>query len=165
MGSSEVSENSSKIVISKEEFMELKYSALKAIVAAIADSSARWTYKEFARIMADSNVQEHLDDIMPYMYASALLSFSGREINDENISRLFNAFGFTVNREITKTLTDKANMKSHLLCIYVYYFLVALGKENTPQNMLKAMDALGAVSEKSRVDDVLKFLVAQPATV
>lgn len=160
MVSSEVSENSSK-----EEFMELKYSALKAIVSATADSSARWTYKEFARIMADSNVQEHLDNIMPYMYASALLSFSGREINDDNISKLFNALGFSVNHEMTQMLTGKVNIKSHLLYIYVYYFLVALGKENTAENMLKVTDALGAVSERSRVGDVLKFLVVPPAQV
>ena len=66
---------------SETSYEGMEYEALKAIVATITSSSSKLIVNELHRIMATKQVAANAkNNLMPYLSAAALLSFSGREI-------------------------------------------------------------------------------------
>ena len=58
--------------------------------------------------------------------------------------------------KLIRVLLD-AGIKSHLVYIYAYYFLVANGSEPSEANILGVVRTLGLQPDKERVMDILEF--------
>ncbi len=50
------------------------------------------------------------------------------------------------------------NIESHLVYIYVYYFLIASGKDVTVDNMINILEGLGLKPNRLRMAFVIKFI-------
>ncbi len=142
-----------------DEFLENEFAVLKAVMAAIASAQNSFMSAEFTRIVKDPAIKEHLDDVMPYLYAAAFLSFAGREIDENTMDTVLKTIGFAPDSRIIRKLSD-AGVKSHLIYVYTYYFLLAFGKIADAENIMKMVNALGIHADEGRVNDVLTFIKA-----
>lgn len=140
-----------------DDYTETCFSAVSAIISALADSTRDFALSEFKRILDAKEVKGHIKDVMPYIYAGAFLSFSGREINETNIAKVMNAAGMQSDPKLSKLLF-KTKIKSHFPYIYAYYFLLSLGKAGSEEEILSMVDSLGLRMDKARLKDVLDFL-------
>ena len=61
-------------------------------------------------------------------------------------------------------LLFKANVRSHLVYIYAYYFLLSLGKIGSEAEIVALVSSLGIEADGSRIKDVLAFLKAPQVT-
>ncbi len=136
----------------------IEYEALKAIIETISASSSKLIISELHRVMADKRITANANKgLVPYLYASALLSFSGREINEESISNLLRTIDVTPDPSLIKAILD-AGIKSHLVYIYAFYFLVANGSEPSEANILGVVRSLGLQPDRARALDILDFI-------
>lgn len=140
-------------------FLSTGFAVLKAVMEAIADTQNRFISAEFMRIVKSPELMGHVDEVMPYLYAAAYLSFAGREIDEENTGNVLKTVGFTPNKKILQLL-EGVNMRSHLIYVYTYYFLLAMGREGTAEEILKLVKALGIEAGEEDLNDTLLFLKA-----
>lgn len=143
------------------EMGKSKLASFKAIIAALSQSKNAFLANEFERLLASEKVRPHAREVMPYIYAGAMLSLTGREINVESISKLLSAIGMDVDKGLVKTLYA-AKLRSHVPYINAYYFLLAVGKLGTEEEIMRVIEALGMKPDTSRVEDVISFLYAPP---
>lgn len=143
--------------VDNETYAETCFSAVSAIIYALTDSTRDFAESEFKRIAEAKEVRNRIKDVMPYLYAGAFLSFSGREINEKNITKVLKVAGMPSNPKLIKLLF-KTKIKSHFPYIYAYYFLLALGKSGSEAEILDMVDSLGLHMDKARIKDVLNFL-------
>ncbi len=143
--------------VDSDAYADVSFSTLKAIIDSLSDSTKGFLEAELRRLFDNENVKMHMKEVMPYIYAAGFLSFSGREINQENISKTLKSVGIDANPEITKLLF-KANVKSHLVYIYAYYFLLSLGKPGSEAEILSLVNSLGLETDPTRIKDILAFL-------
>ncbi len=143
--------------IDEDTYRAASIATLKAIINTLATSSAEFIVAELQRLLGEETVMKHLSAIMPYLYAAGFLSYAGREINAESVTKVLKGAGIEADPEIVDLLF-KANVKSHLIYIYSYYFLVALGKLGTASEIADVVRSLGLEAEESRIGDVIAFL-------
>ena len=142
-----------------EAVLETELAVLKALMSAIAAAERDFISAEFRRIVKTPGILERADEMMPYLYAAAYVSYAGREITEENIGAVLRAAGFKPDVSLMRLL-DNANVKSHLIYIYSYYFLVALGRMGSAEEMTKLAKALDMDADEGRANDVLLFMKA-----
>ncbi len=150
-------EESTETVNHDEVVLETELAVLKALMSAIASSERDFISAEFRRIVQTPGILERADEMMPYLYAAAYVSYAGREITEENVGTVLRAAGFIPDRSLMRLL-ENANVKSHLIYIYSYYFLVALGKIGSAEEMTTLAKALDVDADEGRANDVLLFL-------
>lgn len=138
-------------------YAESCISAVSAIISALSDSTRDFAESEFRRIVEAKEVKNRIKEVMPYVYAGAFLSFSGREINEKNITKVLNAAGMDSDPKLIKMLF-KTKIRSHFPYIYAYYFLLALGKAGSEEEILKMVDSIDLRTDKARIKDVLDFI-------
>jgi ribosomal protein L12E/L44/L45/RPP1/RPP2 len=131
--------------------------ALRAILNSLTDSTRDFAETEFNRIVESDGVKGRVRQVMPYIYAGAFLSFSGREINEKNLSKVLKVVGMTADKDMVKLLFS-SKLRCHFPYIYAYYFLLAFGKIGTEKEILEVVNSLGLHTDKARLKDVLGFL-------
>lgn len=144
----------------EEAVLETELAVLKALMGAIASTEISYMSAEFRRIVETKGIIEHAGEMMPYLYAAAFVSYAGREITEESVGAVLRATGFVPDRSLMR-LFEASKAKSHLVYIYSYYFLLALGREGTAGGMMSLVKALGMDADEARANDVLLFLKAE----
>ncbi|MDE1868839.1 MAG: hypothetical protein KGH60_02635 [Candidatus Micrarchaeota archaeon] len=142
-------------MVSSDDSDQLKedvgYSTLRAVVKAATDASVALAMKGFETVFKSDEVRANIDKgIMTYFYAAGILSFCGREINRENITRILEAIDIEPNNVLTDVLL-KTGLKSHIVYAYAYYYLLINGKSTTDANIMRVIDALGLEPDKARI--------------
>ncbi len=145
--------------IDSDTYTDASISAFKAVLVALSNSTVRFLEAETVRILENPMVKARINDMMPYMYAAAFLSLSGREINEDSITKTLSIIGVEPKPEIAELLLG-ANVRSHLVYIYAYYLLLAFGKMGTEKEIIALVNGLGIQTDSSRLKDVLAFLEA-----
>ena len=151
------SDEYSDLINADEAVFETELAVLEALMGAIANTESRYMAAEFRRITKAKGIIEHASEMTPYLFAAAYVSYAGREIDSESVGAVLRAAGFVPDR-ILMQLLEAGNVKSHLIYVYSYYFLVALGKAGTAEEMMNLVKALGMEADESRANDVLLFL-------
>ena len=139
--------------------LETELAVLRALMSAIASTESSFISAEFRRIVQTPAIIEHANEMMPYLYAAAYISYAGREITEETVGAVLRAARFVPDRKLLRML-ENANVKSHLMYIYSYYFLLALGRVGSTDEIMKLVSSLGMEADESRANDVLLFLKA-----
>lgn len=134
------------------------YSSLMAIINAVTTTSQEVFIQELGKIMSDKNSVEFLNKHgMPYLYAAGLLSFAGRDINIENMSKVMNAIGAKPDF-LDMFLVSK--IKSHLIYVYAFYYLLANGRETFEEGVAKVVEALGVKVDAATLKESLDYINA-----
>ncbi len=136
---------------------EIRYSTLKVIINAVAQTSAQIVANEFVRAMGSSKVKGRIDEsIMPYLYAAGFLSFAGREIDSDNVKRIVKSIGIEPDERYISALMS-VKIESHLIYVYAFYYLIANGKQASEDNISKVVKSLGIEPNSERIRYVLKM--------
>lgn len=137
---------------------ETSYAALQAIISAVSSSSSEYILSSFRKLLADQNIAANVGTgILDYMLAAGLLSFAGREIDRKSLSRVVKAVGITPDPKMVDILIT-TGIKSHLIYLYAYYFLVAGRTPVSEQKMMDVVDALGLKPDRDRAAKMLALL-------
>ncbi len=139
-------------------YIEAKYSTLNAIINAVTASSASIIMAELKKILDDKEIQSNLNEgIMPYIYAAGFLSFAGREINASSLSKTVASLGIEPNTDYISML-EKLSLKSHLIYLYAFYFVLANGRMASKDDLVRVVEAVGAEPDLKRAEEIIKFV-------
>ncbi|MDE1851847.1 MAG: hypothetical protein KGH69_04135 [Candidatus Micrarchaeota archaeon] len=131
-----------------------RLAGLEAIVEAVGNSSANIAVREFEKAMRNEEIKAHVKDgIISYIYAAGFLSFAGREITRESMTKVLSAIGVKPRVELIDSVL-RSGVKNHIVYVYVSYYLLANGVERTEENVKKVMDAIGMEMDKEGLDEV-----------
>jgi ribosomal protein L12E/L44/L45/RPP1/RPP2 len=149
------------ITLSDSTYVQARYATLEAIINSVTSSSAKLIMLELRKVLSDKEVQESLTEgIMPYIYAAGFLSFAGREITKDSLTKTIESVGIKPNIKHIETL-GKVGLKSHLIYLYAFYFILANGHMATEKDMEKVVESVGADTDHKNAQDILKFLESQ----
>ncbi len=74
-------------------------------------------------------------NVLPYFVAAGILDITGKDINKNNIERLFNAAGITVNRDILNGIAG-IKFRNHLVYVVSILFILTSGQEVTMNKII-----------------------------
>jgi ribosomal protein L12E/L44/L45/RPP1/RPP2 len=140
-----------------KDFTKTKRTVLEAIINSLSESTNKYMLEEFEKLLSNKDIKSNPGKLMPYIYAATLLSLTGREIDQENLSKVLLVIGVNLDKNVLEILA-KANVRSHIPYLDAYYFLIASGKLGTEQEILDVIKALGLTPDKTRIIDILSFL-------
>jgi ribosomal protein L12E/L44/L45/RPP1/RPP2 len=132
------------------------YLSLKAIIHAIDNIAENINVSELRRVLSTKSV-EATPELMDYVCTAAFLSYAGREMNRENLEKTLSSIGLTPNEKLIDVVLA-LGMKSHLIYIYTFYYLLACGLEPNEKNILRVVEAQGLVGDHERINFLLKFI-------
>ena len=131
-----------------------QYAALRATLDSLASTSSEYMSSALKQLMENDEIKAHIKQgIMPYIYAAGLLSFAGREITEENLSKLVKAIGIVPNEYLMDVLL-KTGIKSHLVYVYAFYYLVASSVGVSTEKMEEVVEALGVQSDMQIAEEM-----------
>ena len=143
---------------SEQVLGERKYEAIEAILSDISATSYKLIMHSLSTVVKNREVDELIKHgIMPYIYAAGFLSFAGEEINWENLARVVKTLGLVPNERIIM-LFLRSGVRSHLIYLYSFYFLLANGEKPTRERIRYVVEAMGQKVDHSALEDVLDFL-------
>ena len=137
---------------------ERKYEAIEAILRDICAASDRIIMHSLSGVLKDAEVDELIrHGIMPYIYAAGFLSFAGREINHASLAGSIRAIGLTPDDRIIALFLG-SGVRSHLVYLYSFYFLLANGVVPTREGIAAVVCSLSMAVDPVALDEVLDFL-------
>ena len=128
-----------------------------AIVDALLDTEKAFMRDRFKAMFSSPTIKGRVREALPCLYANALLSLSGKETTKETLEAVLSTVSIKIDPPLVASLC-KEGIKSHLLYIYAYYFLLAFGKQGTTKEILNVVRSLGNDAEEQRAVEVLTFL-------
>lgn len=135
-----------------------RYGAIEAILGDICVDSDKIIMHGLSNVLKDREVDDLIrNGIMPYIYAAGFLSFAGREINWENMSKAVSAVG-VVPDEQRVNLFLRSGVRSHLIYLYSFYFLLANGENPTEERIAHVVGSMGIAVDHAALEEVLDFL-------
>lgn len=141
--------------------VERLFDSVYAIINTLMSTEKAFLQINFKRLIESEEARDNLEKLIPYVYGSALLSLSGKDINKETLSAVVSSAGIMVNPDYASIVSRVWN-KSHLLYIYAYYFLLAFGKEDiSKKDLLKVVRSLGADADEKTAEETLTFIKAK----
>ncbi len=134
------------------------YSSLSAIIDEILSASKKIMITELDKLLKQKNLGKAMEKgIMSYIYAAGFLSFAGREINKENLTKAMRAIGAQSDPRMIDALL-KTGIKSHVIYVYAFYFLVANGKEASEENVRKVVEEFGISEDSKTLEETLAYI-------
>lgn len=146
-----------EVVVSKKNTNAVNDSMI-ALIHEIADVSSRILENEFRELMTKNEILEEVPKgMMTYICAAAFLSFSGRAINKSNISKLVTLLGIKPKNSIIDILLS-TEIRSHLIYIYGFYFLLSNGIKPTEKKVLNIVASMGEIGNKKTVVEAFDLI-------
>jgi ribosomal protein L12E/L44/L45/RPP1/RPP2 len=131
---------------------------MKAVVSAVFSTSQQLLMSSLDKTMQNKEFLAHLDDgIVRYLYAAAFLSFAGKEINKQNLTDVIASLDQKPNDKYIDILLS-TKLRSHLMYVYIYYFLLVNGMTVSEKKLLDTAKLLGIKADRATADEVLKFV-------
>jgi ribosomal protein L12E/L44/L45/RPP1/RPP2 len=147
--------------LENEAMAEVVFESVSAIVNSLMDTEKVFLQTNFRRLTGFEGARNRLDEIVPYAFAGALLSLSCKEINEESITALLSGVGIKPDPESISVIT-RTWSKNHILYIYAYYFLLALGKDSIDSgDLIKVVKSLGNDTNENTAGEALAFVSAR----
>jgi ribosomal protein L12E/L44/L45/RPP1/RPP2 len=131
---------------------------LKAVIGAISSSSEQLLMSGLDKALKNEDFIAHLNDgIVRYLYAAAFLSFAGKEITKENLTKVITSLEVEPNDKFMEIILA-TKFKSHLAYVYTYYFLLVNGMAVTEKKLIDTAKSLGIKANHETAAEVLKFV-------
>jgi ribosomal protein L12E/L44/L45/RPP1/RPP2 len=131
---------------------------LKAVIKAIFTTSEQLMISALEKALKNEDFASHLNDgIIRYLYAAALLSFAGKEIDRENLAAAIGSLGISPDYKFID-IVMAANLKGHLTYVYAYYYLLVNGVAVSEQKLIETVESLGIKADRHAAEEVLKFV-------
>ena len=126
------------------------YELLQSIVSAVSSSSYKYILSTFKRLVESPEIKPNIGKgIINYVLAAGLLSFAGREIDKKSLTNVVESLGVAPDSKMADSLLT-TGIKSHLVYLYAYYFLLAGRIPVSEQKMMDVVMALGLKPDKDR---------------
>lgn len=136
-----------------------KRESLIAIIKAITDTSSKLVTAELEQLLEKPEIINAPKNIMTYMYAAGFLSFSGRELNKENLCNVVKSLGIEPDEDLIEILlSPKLDIKGHLIYVYGFYFLLVNGVIPTEDNIIKVVSSVNEKGNKQIASEVREFI-------
>ena len=134
------------------------YEGLGAIVEQVEASSKKIIMLKLMELLNDKNVVANMrNGMMSYIYAAGLLSFSGREISRKSMASVIRSIGIRPDGRMIDLILG-AGIRSHLVYVYAFYFLLANGIEPTVKGMMGVASSLGVGGDESTAREIFDFV-------
>ncbi|MDE1845992.1 MAG: hypothetical protein KGH53_01785 [Candidatus Micrarchaeota archaeon] len=134
---------------------------LSATVEMVSRITTALLLSELKRSLGDENIKAHIHDgISSYLYVAGFLSLTGREISRENMINCLQLLKIKPKDELLDAIF-KANIKSHLVYVYAYYFLLSVGREITVEDLVQVLKTIGVPEDKVSAAEAIAFLNEQ----
>ncbi len=130
------------------------YSDLAAVILSMGGMVNKVVLHTLSEILNKEEMKKHLDELSPYVYAIAFLSYIGKEINAENISLLMEAVG----EEADPVMLDAVlsfKIKAHIIYVYAIYYLIVNGVDINESSIADVAVAAGTTPDKEAIARVL----------
>ena len=150
--------------IEEEIAAESGYEALLAVLGAIGDTSSGIISFGLRKALQEEGIKRNLKNgVMPYLYAAGFLSYVGREIDKQTITATLRAMNIEPKQNLMEEVI-KLGLKSHLVYVYAYYLLMALGKEASVESISRIAAIAGGVEpDKAVILESLAFIKGMDA--
>jgi ribosomal protein L12E/L44/L45/RPP1/RPP2 len=145
------------IVVETEQYSDTCVASMSAVLAASCEASRDFGIEELKQLAKKKEIGGKIKEMIPYLYAFAFLSFCGREMTSESVTKVMSISGLKADPAVIKALT-KLHVGSHIPYINAYYFLLALGMPLSKAKMLKLVDAIGMEPNEARLKEALDFI-------
>ncbi len=152
--------NMDGVEIYREENVSAIRESLAATIKAVTRVSSKIIITELEQLLMSPEIIKNAPNgIMTYVYAAGFLSFSGREINKKNMHSVVSALGIEPNeRLIGVILSPELNIKSHLIYVYGFYFLLVNGVIPTEDDIIKIVSSVGEKGDRQTASEVCDFI-------
>jgi ribosomal protein L12E/L44/L45/RPP1/RPP2 len=132
------------------------YSNLTAVIVSMDNMVSKVVLKTLSSVLGNETMRLHINDLPPYIYAIAFLSYSGREINAVNISNTMKAVGKIPDPLMLDTVLS-IKIKSHLIYVYSIYYLIVNGVNVDVKNIADVAISVGITPDPDAIDEVLQI--------
>lgn len=113
-----------------------------AMVFSLSDLVSGFVITEIRKLLKDPRMEKHKpEEILYFLGAVGVLAFSGRDISIDGVSRILKAMSLEVNKDMLSDF-NTIEIKNHVLYIVALYFLHALGKTPTIDNICEVVRAM-----------------------
>lgn len=137
---------------------DIRFTTLQATLKAVTDTSYEIVMNSFSKILDDSDVIANVKNgFMPYIFAAGFLSFAGREISSQNMSGVLGAINIEFNEQFMQIM-NRISVKSHLIYVYAYYFLLSNGMVADVQGISKVVSSIGIYPDAKGIEDVISYI-------
>ncbi len=142
-----------------DAYLGVAIDTVKAILESLTSCQKDLIELSFEKVITSDTLKGHVREAVPYMYAASVISLSGREITEENVSRVLRAAGIEPDRKIIDQLLA-VGLRNHLPYVYAYYLLLALGRHGSNDEVARIVRSLGIEPDESRITEVVSFISA-----
>ena len=137
--------------------LSMVYDKSYAVTISLYDVLAKFGLVEVGKILQSEKIRNYKgSDLLPYMSAIGMLSFSGKEIDKGSIKRVVMAYGFEINDLILNAIGE-VHVRSHAVYIIGLYFLNAANKETTVETVINVVRAFGVEPDISVAEYAMNF--------
>ena len=134
--------------------------SIRAIMKAITSVSYKIMTSELSKVMRSRRVRDKIKEgIMPYLYATAFLVSAGREIDNDNLTKVLGSIGVKSDEEKMRVLAQ-IHVRNHSgirLCVLLP---LSNAKETSDANIRRVVESMGVKFDKQTFDEVLTFIDA-----
>jgi ribosomal protein L12E/L44/L45/RPP1/RPP2 len=156
-GAETASKHRSQAELEKMKSCEVISETMKAVIRAVFSTSEQLMMSTLDKAMKNEGIALHLDEgIIRYLYAAALLSFAGKDINKENLAGVIKSIGMEPNGEFVD-LVLSSGIKGHLVYVYAYYYLLVNGVAVSEQGLMDTVESLGTKADRRTAAEVIRF--------
>ncbi|HUB92485.1 MAG TPA: hypothetical protein VL945_00845, partial [Candidatus Saccharimonadales bacterium] len=118
---------------------------------------SNFVIKEIEGLMHDERIARYPErDILPYIGAIGLLTFSGKDTDRGNIISVLDAMATTSDQDILDTL-GKIHVRNHIIYIVALYFIHATGQEPTFDKLIDVIKAMDVIPDALVAGNVISF--------
>ncbi len=150
--------------VDRRALKDIKYIRLKTILSTVGSISTGVLQMSLLKLIGAPQFKGKVSgECVRYLYASAFLSFAGREINKKSLSSVLKSVGIKPKEECINTFL-KTGIESHLVYLYAYYFLLANRLAASDENMSGVIKSLGMKPDKERINAARGFVRIYPFT-
>jgi ribosomal protein L12E/L44/L45/RPP1/RPP2 len=139
-----------------EQAAENLYRNLTAVIVSMDNMVNRVVLKTLSSIMSNETMKLHVDALSPYVYAIAFLSYTGRDINADNITTVMKTVG-KVPDPLMLDAVLSIKVKSHLIYVYSIYYLIVNGVNVDIKNIADVAATSGMTPDVEAIDEVLQI--------
>lgn len=95
-------------------------------------------------------------ELLPYIGAVGLLTFSGFDVEKQRITKILGALNVSVNQVILDTISN-IGIKNHIVYMTALYFVHAVGKDTTLDNVMNVVKVMDVEPDSETAGSVVSF--------
>jgi ribosomal protein L12E/L44/L45/RPP1/RPP2 len=152
--------NSGKVSYSIPELegdLSTAFNKTADMIFSLSNIISDYVIKEIEDLMHDQRLTKFSESqILPYLSAIGLLSFSGRDLDRENIESVMNAMGTNPETEVLDAIGE-IHFRNHIVYMAGLYFIRAVGMESSLDKLMSVVKSMDATADEYVAGNVITF--------